>query len=137
MLVCKCKSLLEDVMEVAVYNHQPMLERKLLMNIWVFPSQSGWIEATLKRSYDFVVVKKIESGQVNESIFLSLTWMFFTRFFGIKFSLANPNVFLSAIGNFKHPENERKGFQVDVSNKSTFFGILVIQRFPTTTTTKL
>lgn len=132
MLVCKCKSLLEDIMEVAVHDHQPVLERKLLMNIWVFPSQSGWIEATLKRSYDLVVMKKIESGQVNESIFLSLTWMFFTRLFGYKVLSSKPQCFLSAIGNFKYPENEGKGFQVDVSNKSTFLGILVIQRFPTT-----
>lgn len=94
MLVCKCKSLLEDIMEVAVYNHQPALERKLLMNIWVFPIQSGWIEATLKRSYDLVVMKKIESGQVNESIFLSLTWVFFTRLFWYKVLSSKPQCFL-------------------------------------------
>lgn len=69
VLVCKCERLLEDILRVAVYNHQPVPQRKPFINIWVFPSQSGWIEATLKRSHDSVMMKKIELGQVNENSF--------------------------------------------------------------------
>lgn len=65
-------------------------------------------------------------------LFLNLTWVsVFTRLSWYRDLCSKANVFLTEICYFKHSENKKKGFQVDVSGKITFFGISVIRCFPT------
>lgn len=124
-------SLLEVIL-VAVYNHQLMLEGKLLLNNWVFPCQPGWVGTTLKRSHDSEMMKKMELGQVNENIFLQLDLnVFYKTFVVVRSPLANPSRFFDWNRWFQTWWEWKKRFSSYVANKRTVLGISVMKCFPT------
>lgn len=129
-------SLLEVIL-VAVYNHQLMLEGKLLLNNWVFPCQTGWVGTTLKRSHDSEMMKKMELGQVNENIFPQLDLnVFYKTSIGVRFPLANPSRFFDWNRWFWARWEWKKRFSSYAANKRTVLGISVMKCFPTKKTLK-
>lgn len=68
----------------------------------------------LERSHDSEMMKTMELGQVSENVFPQCDLDFFLQgFYWCEVPSSKSQWgFLTEIGDFKHPENERKGFQV-------------------------